>query len=139
MKANILFLSLAVFYCTSCEKYRDFDHLETIENSFSGTISVTETAGDIDGNYRGMVDSGTYIFIWDNPSRGAVLNVDSWSSSGSIQYLLNDARGNQVLNETMFSGTSNRFAVEGKKGKWKVIILFSEFDGDGTFDLNPTN
>ncbi|MCF8231427.1 MAG: hypothetical protein K9J27_04490 [Bacteroidales bacterium] len=62
MKTNIFFLSILMFTVISCEKYRKFDHLEVIDNSFT---------------------------------------------------------------------------EDGKSGKWKVKIVFSDFEGDGTFDLNP--
>jgi hypothetical protein len=87
-----------------------------------------------------MADSGTYVFIWDNPSKGAVLNVDTLSaSSGSIQFILKDSRGNEALKETLSSGEYSTFSVDGKKGKWKIKIVFSEFSGEGSFDLNPVN
>jgi hypothetical protein len=34
-------------------------------------------------------------------------------------------------------GESNAFSEDGKKGKWKVKIVFTDFEGDGAFDLNP--
>lgn len=51
-----------------------------------------------------MADPGTYAFIWDNPSKGAVLNVEAMPGSGSIQFDLEDSMGNEVLNETLTSG-----------------------------------
>jgi hypothetical protein len=137
MKPNFFFLTLLVISICSCEKYSTFDHLEVIDNSFSGSISVNESAGDIDGVFNGMSDSGTYTFIWDNPAKGAVLNVNTSPGSGIIQFVLEDSRGNEVLNQTLTTGVSNAFAEEGNKGKWKVKIVFSVFEGEGSFDLNP--
>lgn len=137
MKTKFLFITLLTLSIISCEKYREFDHLEVVDNSFSGTISVTEYAGDIDGSFTGMNDSGTYTFVWDNPTKGMVLNVNSLSGSGTVQFVLEDSRGNEVLNETLTAGGSNTFSEDGKKGKWKIKIIFSDFEGDGTFDLNP--
>jgi hypothetical protein len=140
MTARISLLALTILFLTSCDKYRDLDNLEVTENSFTGTISVTESSGDVDGVYNGMTDSGTYAFIWDNPSKGAVLNVDPLSnSSGSIQFIMEDARGNEVLNETLNAGEPDAFSADGKKGKWKIKIVFSGFSGEGSFDLNPVN
>jgi len=136
----ISLLSLTILFLTSCEKYKDFDNLEVTENSFTGTISITESAGDLDGVFNGTGDSGTYTFIWDNPAKGAVLNIDASSSSGgSIQFVLKDSRGNEALNEEISSGESDTFSMDGKKGKWKVKMVFSDLEGDGNFDLNPVN
>lgn len=138
MTARIILIALTLLFLTSCEKYRDFDNLERTENSYTGTISVTETSGDINCIFNGMNDSGTYGFIWDNPAKGAILNADVFGDSGSVQFILEDSRGNEVLN-AITSGESNVFSIEGKKGKWKVRIVFFEFEGDGNFNLNPVN
>lgn len=138
MSARTLLLALTVLFLSSCEKYRDFENLETTENSFTGTVSVTESSGDIDGVFNGMTDSGAYGFIWDNPAKGAILIADVSGDSGSVQFILEDYRGNEVLN-AFLSGDSNMFSINGKKGKWKVRIVFFEFEGDGNFDLNPVN
>lgn len=137
MKTKFLFITLLTVSIISCEKYREFDHLEVIVNTFSGTISVTESAGDIDGSFIGMNDSGTYSFVWDNPTKGTVLNVNSLSGSGTVQFVLEDSRGNEVLKETFTAGGSIAFSEDGKKGKWKIKLFFSDFEGDGAFDLNP--
>ncbi len=139
MKANLFFLAIFSLTVISCEKYKEFEHLEVINSSFTGSVSVSESAGDIDGDYSGMVDSGNYTFIWDNPSKGVVLNVSNSSLAGTIQFVLEDSRGNEVLNQTLTAGVSNSFSEDGKKGKWKVKIIFSDFEGEGTFDLNPIN
>lgn len=136
MKSKFLFIILLALSIISCEKYREFDHLEVVDNSFSGSISVNESVGDIDGVYNGMINSGTYTFIWDNPTRGMVLSVNTLSGSGTIQFVFEDSRGNEVLNETLTAGMPNAFSKEGKKGKWKVKIVFTDFEGDGTFDLD---
>jgi len=137
MKTKFLFITLLTLSIISCEKYREFDNLEVIDNSFPGTMTVTESAGDIDGNFIGINDSGSYTFIWDNPSKGAVLNISTLSGSGTVQFVLEDSRGKEVLNEILTAGGSTAFAENGKKGKWKVKLVFSDFEGDGTFDLNP--
>jgi hypothetical protein len=140
MKIRLTLFILSVFFFASCEEYSDYDNLETIENSFTGSVSITDTAGDIDGSYSGTNDSGTYTFIWDNPTKGAVLNVDAVpGNSGAIRFVLKDSRGNESLNETLNSGESNTFSVDGKKGKWKVKIVFTQFEGEGSIDLNPVN
>jgi hypothetical protein len=89
---------------------------------------------------QGLDDSGTYAFIWDNPSKGAVLSVETWSgSNGGIRFILEDARGKEVLNKKINLGESDAFSVDGRKGKWKVGIVFSEYSGEGSFNLNPVN
>lgn len=138
MKIKLLLLILTIMLLNACEKYRDFDNLEASVNTYTGTISITESAGDIDGDFSGTDDSGAYGFIWDNPTKGAVLTIDVVPAAGTVQFIVEDSRGNEVLNAAV-SGASNLFLIEGKKGKWQVRIVFFEFEGQGNFDLNPVN
>ena len=138
--AKIHFLIFIALFLSSCEKYRGYDNMEVLDNSFTGIISVSDLVGDVEGSYTGADDSGTYTFIWDNPSRGALLNIDTVSAgSGTMQFSLRDARGDEVLNETLNASEVNAFSKDGKKGKWKVKITFSGYEGEGRFDLNPIN
>jgi len=50
--------------------------------------------------------------------------------------VIEDAKGNQVLNATA-AGRQNNFSVVGKKGKWRVRLVFFEYDGEGEFLLAP--
>lgn len=136
-KGLLLLTLLAVMSFVSCEKYREFDNLEERKTSFTGVISVTESVGDLDGIYSGSGDSGTYSFVWDNPAKGAVLSVENLTGSGTIQFILKDSKGDEVMNEGLNANESNAFAKEGKKGKWLVEIIFTDYSGEGTFDLNP--
>ena len=118
MTPRISLIALAMLFLVSCEKYRDLDNLETTENSFTGTVSLTQSSNDIHGVFTGMADSGTYGFIWDNPTKGAVLNVDALSFGGSVQFILEDSRGNEALN-AFTSGESNAFSIDGKEANGK--------------------
>jgi hypothetical protein len=135
MKTFVFFLLL--FTIISCGKYRDYNDLEVIENSFSGSMTLSESTYDIDGEFLGDTDSGVYTFIWDNPAKGMVLNVINSSEEGTIQFVIEDSRGNEVLNESLSSAASDAFSKDGKKGKWKVKVVFTDFKGEGKFDLNP--
>src|SRR5690606_14583986 len=116
MKVKALILFLAAITSFSCEKYREYDPFEVIENNFTGNFSVRLTASDVEGDYYGTADSGKYTFIWDNPSKGAVINLDnSLVSDGTMQVLMRDSRGGEVLNENFSSGISEAFSKKGKK------------------------
>lgn len=130
----------SLWLLAACGKYRLFDNLEVVEQTYTGLITVSKSGQDIDGVFEGTMDSGSYSFIWDNPSRGAVLYLELTAhSGGSVQLVFFDAKGNEVLQETRSAIGSDAFAIDGKRGKWKIALQFSAFEGSGHIDLNPIN
>lgn len=127
---------------TSCKKYRKYDDGEVVENTFTGNVDVGSTGADPGGDFTGNGDSGTYSFVWENSSNKASVNFDITTNSGSVQMILNDAKGNEVLNETRSAGGNDTFSgvsEEGKKGKWLVTIVLTDFNGDGSYSIHPGN
>lgn len=127
---------------TSCKKeYAEYDNLEVVENSYTGSVEVTSVGQDPAGDFTGDEDSGTYSFAWENSERKATLNFDvTTAEGGSVQIIINDARGNEVLNKTRPDGNNDTFAgvsKEGKKGTWLVTIKLMNFTGDGSYSINP--
>lgn len=126
---------------TSCKKYKKYDNGEVVENTFTGNVNVGSTGADPGGDFTGNGDSGTYSFVWDNSSKKANVNCDITSSSGSVQMIINDAKGNEVLNETLTAGSGvdsfSKVTEEGKSGKWLVTITLTDFNGDGSYSLSP--
>ncbi|RMG77131.1 MAG: hypothetical protein D6707_11525, partial [Bacteroidetes bacterium] len=107
---------------------------------YTGTVSIGSTGNDPRGDFTGSFDSGTYSFVWDNPKKRAELNYDITTSSGSVQFIINDAKGNKVLDVTRAAGSDDTFSgvtEEGKKGKWLIKIIFTQFNGDGSFSISP--
>ncbi|MCR9172855.1 MAG: hypothetical protein NXI10_10200 [bacterium] len=127
---------------TSCQKYRKYDNNEVIDNTYSGAVLVTSTGSDPAGDFTGNGDTGEYSFAWDNTKSKAQVNFDITTSSGSVQMIVYDARGNEVLNATRSAGGNDTFAgvsEEGKKGMWKVSIILTDFNGDGSYSLSPVD
>lgn len=141
----LMIASLAMIFIagmTSCKKYRKYDNMEVVENTYSGSVLIGSTGTNPGGDFTGNGDSGTYSFVWDNSSNKAELNFDITTNSGSVQFILNDAKGKEVLNETRSAGGGDTFSgvsEEGKSGKWLVEIILTDFDGDGSFSLTPIN
>jgi hypothetical protein len=143
-KLRFLFTAvLSITLLVSCGKYKEYDNNEVVENSFTGAILPTSTGSDPAGDFTGNGDSGTYSFAWENTSNTASLNFDITSPTGSVQMILNDKKGNEVLNQTLTAGSgTDTFAgvsEEGKAGMWLVTIVLTNFDGDGSYSLNPGN
>jgi hypothetical protein len=149
MKTNIqklLILVLGFTVLTSCEKYKKFTDGELIENSFTGTITDTSNGGDPDGDFTGSGDSGTYSFAWVNTGTAAKVKFDITSTAtGSVQLIINDKKGKEVLNQTL-TGSSGVDSYEGTTqegkggaGTWKATIVFSNFTGDGSYEIDPVN
>jgi hypothetical protein len=127
---------------TSCQKYRKYDNMEVYDNTFSGEIMITSVGTDPAGDFTGTGDSGTYAFVWDNSSKTAQLNYDITTNSGSVRFVLKDAKGDVVLDQTRAAEGDDTFAgvsEEGKKGKWLVEMTLTDFNGDGSFSINPGN
>jgi hypothetical protein len=142
---TVLTMLLAVAFIagiSSCKKYRKYDDGEVVENTFSGNVDVTSTGSNPAGDFTGEGDTGTYSFVWDNSSDIAELNYDITTSAGSVTFVLKDAKGDEVLNQTRTAGGDDTFSgrsEEGKAGKWLVEITLTDFDGDGSYSLTPIN
>ena len=141
----LMIASLALFFVagvTSCKKYRKYDNMEVIENTYSGNVIIGSTGADPGGDFQGNGDSGEYSFAWENTNGKANANFDI-SGSGTMQMIIYDAKGKEVLNasrtggqgEDSYSGVSE----EGKKGKWKISLIFTNFNGSGSFSVSPGN
>lgn len=143
---TIKFLAFAILIgglttMTSCKKeYVKYDNKEIIENSYTGNIELLGT-DELNGNFDGNGDSGELSFVWENT--GTKADVDFFITSalgGTIQIILNDAKGKKVFNQTRPDGTNNSFSglsEEGKTGKWLVTIKLTNVDGNGGYDIKP--
>lgn len=142
---TILTAALAVAFVagiTSCKKYRKYDDGEVIENTYSGNVEVGSTGSNPGGDFTGDGDTGTYSFVWDNSSDKAELNFDVTTSAGSVTFVLKDAKGDVVLDQTRSAGGEDSYSgvsEEGKAGKWLVEITLTDFNGDGSYSLTPIN
>ncbi len=124
----------------SCEKNDEYDNLEVVENSFSGNVNPSSIDADPAGDFTGNGDSGTYSFAWKNPVNVASITFDVTTASGAVQLIVEDADGNEVLNKTRPSGDRDSFSglsEAGEPGTWIITIVFSDFDGDGSYSIHP--
>ncbi len=142
LKRYLVFtLTLGLLLIYSCKRpYKKYDNMEVIENTFTGNVMITSTGSDPAGDFTGNGDSGTYAFVWENTKKTAQLNYDITTSSGSVQFILLDARGDEVLNKTITAGGNDTFSgvsEPGKKGKWLVKMILTNFKGDGSFSISP--
>lgn len=141
-KKSYLVLLVAMIVMVGCGKYRKYENMEVVESSFSGPVTITSTGTTPAGDFEGNGDSGTYSFAYDNPKQKAQVNFDITSPAGTVQMIIKDARGNEVLNETRSGGGNDTFAgttSEGKKGVWLVELILNNVNGDGSFSINPVD
>ena len=142
---KLLMFSLALIGAmafTSCKKYKGYSNMEVIDNTYSGNMIIESTGADPGGDFNGNGDSGEYSFAWENSNGKANANFDI-SGSGTVQMVIYDAKGKEVLNasrtggqgEDSYSGVSE----EGKKGTWKVSLVYTNFNGSGSFSVSPGN
>ncbi|XOV67549.1 MAG: hypothetical protein ACFHU9_18195 [Fluviicola sp.] len=125
---------------TSCGKYKKYNNNEVIDNTYTGSVQIGSTGADPGGDFTGNGDSGEYSFAWVNSSKKANANFDITTPTGSVQMVIYDAKGNIVLDETRSAGGNDTFSgvtQEGKKGTWKVSLIFTNFNGDGSFSISP--
>jgi len=136
----IILLSFAMI--TSCSKYKKYDNHEIIEDTFSGSATV-DNDSDPDGNFSGSGDNGTFSFAWVNSETKAKVKFDITATEGSVQVILNDKKGKEVFNQTLTGGTSvdsfEGISEEGKAGTWKVSLIFTNFNGSGSYEIDPGN
>ncbi|MCI5055490.1 MAG: hypothetical protein MRY83_05230 [Flavobacteriales bacterium] len=142
MKYLSLFLLSIPLLFVGCKKdeYKDYDNLQVICNTYTGSVMVTSTGSDPGADFTGDGDSGEYCFVWENSKNTADANFDITTPTGSVQLIVNDAKGDEVLNETRSAGGDDTFSgvtSKGKKGKWLVKFIFTNFDGDGSYSFSP--
>lgn len=141
---NILvFLILIVGFTsmTSCKKeYEKYDNKEVVENTYTGNIELLGK-DELNGNFDGKDDSGELSFVWEN--KGIKADIDFFITSapgGTIQLILNDAKGKEVFNKTLPDGANDTYSglsEEGRTGKWLVTIKLKNVDGNGGYDIKP--
>lgn len=140
---NIFLMAVIALVATACGKYNEYENNEVIDNTFTGNVIITSTGADPAADFTGDSDSGTYSFAWVNSSKTASLNFDITSPTGSVQFIMYDKTGTEVLNETIQGGSDeDTFAgvtQEGKAGTWKVTMIATDFDGDGSFSIHSGN
>lgn len=136
-------LAVGFIALTSCGKYRKYDNNEVIENTYAGSVNVTSVGGDPAGDFTGDGDSGTFSFAWENKGKTASANFDITSSSGSVRMIIQDKKGDEVLNQVLVAGsgedTYSGITSEGKPGMWKVTLELSNFNGDGSYSIHSGN
>lgn len=134
----LLFGAAILLGTASCKKYNKYEDKEVLENSYPGMIEL-QGVNEARGDFEGDGDSGTFSFVWENTSDKASVNFDvTTTEGGSCQIILNDAKGDEVFNETIPVGnkdTHSGLSIEGKKGNWLVTINLTNFEGDGTYDI----
>lgn len=131
---------LSILVLTSCGKFRKYDNNEVIENTYSGSVQVGSTGSDPGGDFTGNGDSGIYSFAWENSMKKASANFDITTSSGSVQMIIYDKKGDIVLDATRSAGGEDSFSGvsdEGKPGTWKVEIILTNFNGSGSYSISP--
>jgi hypothetical protein len=132
----LIFLTIALG-ASSCSKA----DLGEGENTFSGEVDVTSTGPNPAGDFTGTGDSGVYSFFYENSSKKADVRFDITSQTGSVQLMVQDKRGETVLDELILGGADNDTfsgeTEEGKAGIWKVTLTLTNFNGDGSYSINP--
>ncbi|MEO9531255.1 MAG: hypothetical protein ABJG68_11975 [Crocinitomicaceae bacterium] len=138
MKKVLFGLSLA-FVAFSCNKVKDG---KVITNTYDGNVMVTSGGSDPGGDFTGGGDSGVYAFGWQNNFSKAEVNFDITTPTGSLNFVLQDADKNEVLNKTRSAGGNDSYSGEsssGTPGIWTVTLTFTDFNGDGSYSLSPVD
>ena len=129
----------------SCEEANNctngsYQNLEVVENTYTGRVDVTSRENDPGGDFYGTADSGTYSFAWVNSLATADVNFDITTPTGSVQMIINDCDGVEVLNQTRSAGGNDTFSGvtdRGTPGTWLVSLILTDFNGDGSYSLSP--
>lgn len=135
MKFKTLLVAALVvtgFSFTSCEKV----------DEPTASVSINETGSDLGGDVTGDGGSTTKSYTWNNHLSRANYSMDiTASSSGSFNLMIEDAEGTTVLNETLTAGvgddSKSGVTSSGVSGDWTITVTLTNFNGDGSFSLNP--
>lgn len=152
-KVNLIFTALligliSVTTFTSCKVEGCMDpaadnyEIEAEKDDGSCTYPVISfNPGGDDGDVIGGGGSATSTFDWTNSNSRAELNMDITSASGgSLQIVVDDADGVEVINETLTVGVGddsrNVCSASGTAGTWTVTVTVTNFDGDASYSLS---
>ena len=149
MKNSILILTLIIFglgTLQSCKKKGCTDpnannfNSEAQKDDGSCTYPTINLSPAGDGDVTGNGGSATAMSTWSNGNVRAELNMDITSASGGIMtVVVNDADGNEVLNETLTVGVGDDSktvcSAQGTPGEWVVTVTLTNFNGDGSYSL----
>lgn len=126
---------------TSCKKYKKYDNKEVVENSYSGNIELKGDHDEPSGTYSGNNDSGEFSFVWENTKEVASVEYSASFTSGSVNLIINDAKGDEVFNTTINDNktTSSGETAKGKKGKWLITFVFTDFSGSGSYEIDDND
>ena len=133
-----LLIAISFISFVSCSK--EYEDREIIEDTYTGNIYVTSGGQDPGGDFTGNGDSGTFTFAWVNPQSKASANFDITTPTGSVQMIVKDDEGTVVLDKTRSAGGNDTFSgvsESGVSGTWKVTLVLTDFNGDGSYSLHP--
>lgn len=142
--AILLPINVGVWSCgqdpvSNCT-YGTYQNLEVVENTYTGRVEITSRGSDPGADFLGDGDSGTYSFAWVNSLPTADVNFDITTPTGSVQMIINDCQGVEVLNKTRSAGGNDTFSgvtKRGSSGTWLVSLILTDFKGDGSYSLSP--
>ncbi|MBL4715146.1 MAG: hypothetical protein COC01_08710 [Bacteroidetes bacterium] len=106
------------------------------------TINTNSSTGD--GDVLGKGGDATTSFTWNNSKTQGEYAMDLTSSNGgTFNLTLKDASGTEVLNKTLTAGIGDDSASgttsTGTAGDWTVTISLTDFNGDGSYSLDPVD
>ena len=136
---KVLVFTAAALLLIGCKKVKDG---KVITDTYSGNVNVTSGGTDPGGDFTGNGDNGTYAFGWQNNFAKAEVNFDITTPTGSLNFILEDADNNEVLNKTRSAGGNDSFSglsSSGTPGVWTVTLIFTDFNGDGSYSLSPVD
>ena len=127
----VLALALTAFLFTNCSEDEPFS-----------TISINETGSDVGGDVTGDGGSAQRSYKWNNPLQKVDWNMDiTASKGGSFNLRIDDAEGNNVLNQTLAVGqggdSKSGVSASGTSGEWTITVDLTDFNGDGSFSISP--
>ncbi|QCK17061.1 hypothetical protein DCC35_10985 [Mangrovivirga cuniculi] len=122
------------------DDYEPYAHVTFTE---TGT-EIENTSSDIEGDVVGDGGSTTEVYTWNNSRTTVEFNMDITAvKGGSFNLTIQDADGVEVLNETLVVGqgddSRSGVSASGTPGDWTVTVTLVEFNGDGSFSVNPGN
>ncbi|MBN4052066.1 hypothetical protein JYT53_01040 [Cytophagaceae bacterium AH-315-L13] len=105
-------------------------------------VNTSSSDNDVNGDVIGAGGSATSTFTWNNTSTKAEFSMDLTSSNGgSFNLTLKDASGTEVLNNTVTAGigddSASGLSSAGTVGDWSVTITLTNFNGDGSYSIDP--
>lgn len=104
-----------------------------------GQASVANYPGSFSYSGRTTAQTGREVYLWQNPSGGAMVSWGGQAATGDLAVSIQDACGKEVYTSNvgmMSQGGASETTQRGEAGDWYIVLDFTLFTGQMGLNVN---